>query len=24
VPFLPKPWVVADLLNRIRTVLDGK
>ena len=24
VPFLPKPWVVGDLLNRIRTVLDGK
>jgi CheY-like chemotaxis protein len=24
VPFLPKPWVVADLLNRIRSVLDAR
>lgn len=23
VPFLPKPWVISDLLHRIRTVLDG-
>jgi two-component system cell cycle sensor histidine kinase/response regulator CckA len=24
VPFLPKPWIVAELLNRIRSVLDAK
>jgi hypothetical protein len=24
VPFLPKPWIVSELLNRIRAVLDGK
>jgi len=24
VPFIAKPWVVADLLNRVRSVLDEK
>jgi two-component system cell cycle sensor histidine kinase/response regulator CckA len=24
VPLLPKPWVVADLIGRVRSVLDGK